>query len=125
MKSALTRIHCTAALIACLSQAGAEMISIHSPDQQLHVKAGLDDSGTFRYSLEALGKPLILPSAAEIQATDGTLPGAGWKLLRKESTSANTVWKPLWGKRKVSPTDILKLQLAPGGGACVILEKSN
>jgi alpha-glucosidase len=26
-------------------------------------------------------------------------------------------------KRKVSPTDIIQLQLAPGGGACVMLEK--
>lgn len=27
-------------------------------------------------------------------------------------------------KRQVSPTDILRLRLAPGGGACVLLENS-
>jgi alpha-glucosidase len=90
-------------LAACLSQAGAEMISIHSPDQQLHAKAGLDDKGGFRYALEAFGKPVVLPSAAEIQAADTTLPGKGWKLIRHESTHVDSVWKPLWGKRSVVP----------------------
>jgi hypothetical protein len=47
----------------CLHSASAQSISIHSPDQQLHVQAGLDDEGTFRYALEAFGKPLVLPSA--------------------------------------------------------------
>jgi hypothetical protein len=61
-------IICTAILAAtCLPSAIAETTSIHSPDQQFHVRAGLDDSGAFRYALEAFGKPLVLPSAAAIQ----------------------------------------------------------
>jgi alpha-glucosidase len=81
----------------------AEPISIHSPDRQLHVRAGIDDAGAFRYSLDAFGQPLILPSAAAVQTDDAAIPGAGWKLARQETTTTNTTWKPLWGKRSVVP----------------------
>lgn len=95
---------CTAILAAaCLPTASAETISIHSPNQQLHVQAGLDDSGTFRYSLEAFGKSLVLPSPAAIHTTDAILPGVTWKLLRHESTNTDSTWKPLWGKRSIVP----------------------
>jgi alpha-glucosidase len=90
-----------AILAASIALVRAEMVSIHSPDQQLHVKAGLDDSGTFRYGLEAFGKPLLLPSPAAIQVGDATLPGADWKLVGQRSTRHDASWKPLWGKRAV------------------------
>jgi alpha-glucosidase len=91
----------TLTLAGCLSHASAEMVSILSPDKQLHAKAGLDDSGAFRYSLDAFGKAVVLPSAAAIKTADATLPGTGWKVLRQQSSSADATWKPLWGKRSL------------------------
>ncbi len=102
MKSTLL---CFTSILAAsgLQECRAKTFSIHSPDHQLHIQAGLDDSGTFRYSLEGFGKSLILPSAAAIQTTDATLPGSGWKLLHHETTANDTTWKPLWGKRSLVP----------------------
>lgn len=94
----------TAILVALsLSAVAAEPISIKSPSQELHVQAGLDDSGAFRYSLSAFGKSLMLPSAAALQTAEGTVPDANWKLIRHKTTHADTTWKPLWGKRAVVP----------------------
>jgi alpha-glucosidase len=101
MKSTLISTAILAA--AYLQPARAETISTHSPDRQLHVQAGLDDSGTFRYALEAFGKSLVLPSAAAIRTADATLPGPAWKLLRHETTSTDSTWKPLWGKPSEVP----------------------
>jgi alpha-glucosidase len=102
MKSRLL-LHPALLAALCLSPAHAKTISTHSPDQQLHVQAGLDESGTFRYALDGFGKPLILPSAAAIKTTETTLPSTGWKLLRHETTNTDTIWKPLWGKRSEVP----------------------
>ncbi len=76
---------------------------IESPDKQIHVRAGLDENGAFRYSLNAFGQPIIQRSAVALQTSAATIPGTGWKLIREKSTSNNTIWKPLWGKRGAVP----------------------
>ena len=133
----------------CLSDSGAETFRIESPDKQLHVQAGLDPSGAFRYSFEAFGKPLILPSSAAIQAGAETIPGAGWKLIRQQSSatlvaevartlitfSGAAIIPDIPGfyqknretlraaKRRVTASDNLSIRLAPGVGACFLLEQ--
>lgn len=76
---------------------------LESPGKQLHVRAGIDETGVFRYSLNSYGQAIIQPSAVALQTHSGTIPGAGWKLIREKTTSNQTVWKPLWGKRAVVP----------------------
>lgn len=86
-----------------VSAAPAPPTRIESPDQQIHVQAGIDETGSFRYSIDAFGHEIILPSTIALQTNTGILPGTGWKLIREKTTSNNTVWKPLWGKRSVVP----------------------
>ncbi|MCB1133046.1 MAG: glycoside hydrolase family 97 catalytic domain-containing protein, partial [Verrucomicrobiae bacterium] len=83
--------------------ARADTVAIHSPDQQIEVVAGIDDSGAFRYSLEAFGQQVILPSAAAVQSETAMIPGADWKLVGRKTTATNSAWRPLWGKRSVVP----------------------
>jgi alpha-glucosidase len=78
-------------------------LRLESPGKQLHVRAGIDETGVFRYALNAYGQEVILPSAVAFQTNSATIPGAGWKLIRAKTTSKDTVWKPLWGKRGVVP----------------------
>lgn len=88
---------CTAATL------GAQRISIESPDQQIRAHAGIDESGVFRYSLDAFGQSIIQPSAAALHSGSATIPGAGWKVIQQKTTTHNAVWKPLWGKRAAVP----------------------
>jgi alpha-glucosidase len=91
-------------LASCLGAATPINASlIQSPDQQIHAQAGIDETGSFRYTLNAYGQKIILPSAVALQTSSTTIPGTGWKSIREKTTSANTLWKPLWGKRGVVP----------------------
>ena len=110
----------------CLSDSGAETFRIESPDKQLHVRAGLDPSGAFRYSFEAFGKLLILPSSAALVAEAArtliTFSGATIipdipEFYQKNRETLRAT------KRRVTASDNLSIRLAPGGGACFLLEQ--
>ena len=98
-----SRVFASLLTVACVAEASADKLQIHSPNKQLHVEAGIDDSGTFRYALEAFGQPILLPSVAALKNEKSTLPGTGWKLLDQKTTTTNATWKPLWGKRITVP----------------------
>lgn len=85
------------------ASSSAQPILINSPDQQIRASAGIDETGVFRYSLEAFGQEMIHSSAIAIQTSSVTIPGPGWKLIQQETTTTNSIWKPIWGKRSVVP----------------------
>ena len=94
----------TLLLCSCIAaSSSAQPIPIESPGHRIHARAGIDETGSFRYSLEAFGQEILLPSAVALQTSSATIPCAGWKLIREKTTSNDTIWKPLWGKRSVVP----------------------
>lgn len=102
-------------LYSCISVAArAQSFPIQSPDQQILARAGVDEKGVFRYSLDAYGQTVIVPSAIALAGGPKTIPGVGWKLMDQESVTVDSLWKPLWGKRAQVPDHyrqtIFKLQ---------------
>jgi alpha-glucosidase len=97
---------CCSAILAIHNpqSATAAPITLTSPDGKLVVGLAAGDSGTFGYSLNAGGTPLISQSALGIDfGPAGKAPASGWKTADTKTRSVNSIWKPLWGKRAVVP----------------------
>lgn len=63
-----------------------------------------DTSGTFGYSLEAQGTPLISHSALGLDfGPTGKAPSSGWQISKSTPRTVNSTWKPLWGKHAIVP----------------------
>lgn len=88
-----------------------------SPNGKIAVTAGIDDSGAFTYAFEANGNKLVLPSVLGLDfGPAGRIPGAGWKVTGSSSSSVNSTWKPVWGKRSVVPDRYRESNWELGGG---------
>ena len=102
MKSIL--LGCTAILAFHNPRLSAAPLQLNSPDGKLTVGLAATDSGTFGYTLEAQGTPLISHSALGLDfGSAGKAPASGWKIAVSQTRSVNSTWKPLWGKRTLVP----------------------
>lgn len=91
-------------LCSCISvNSRAQSFPIESPDQQIRACARMDETGVLRYSLDAYGHSIIMPSPIALSDGSKTIPGVGWKLLDQESITVHSNWKPVWGKRAEVP----------------------
>jgi alpha-glucosidase len=100
-----TLLYCSAILAIHSAQyTAAAPIQLISPNGKLVLCLSTADSGTFGYSLDAHGTPLISHSALGLDfGPAGKAPANGWQIADTQTRSVNSTWKPLWGKRSVVP----------------------
>jgi alpha-glucosidase len=71
-----------------------EPMAVKSPDGTLKLEFNVDEQGFVRYSFQADGRELI--KLSPVGFAGGTLAGTSTRFI-------DTVWKPVWGKRRVVP----------------------
>lgn len=92
--------------IWCLSFTiqAAGTYSLRSPGKKNSITLMRGEDGQYRYQVEAGRKQIILPSCLGLTMADGTLiPSAGWIIKNVGYDKVNSVWTPVWGKRKTVP----------------------
>ena len=93
---------CAILVIHHAKDAAAAPIQVPSPNGKLMLGFAMADSGTFGYSLEGNGTPLISHSALGLDfGAAGKAPASGWKISETKTRKVDSTWKPLWGKRAV------------------------
>lgn len=92
-----------ALLVLLLAGCGeGESYKLGSPNGSLSVKITQADDGGLIYRLYADDKMIIDSSRLGYRLKNGgELPSSGWKIVKKEETSINREWYPVWGKRSV------------------------
>ncbi|MEY4244030.1 MAG: hypothetical protein RLZZ245_1615, partial [Verrucomicrobiota bacterium] len=99
-----TPLHCSIILAIASPYVAAAPIKLTSPNGNWVVGLVADEGGTFGYTLEGQGSPLISHSALGLDfGAAGKAPASGWKISEFNSRTVNSIWKPLWGKRAVVP----------------------
>ena len=101
-----TTLLCCSAILAIHSAqlTAAAPIQLTSPNGKLALGISTADSGTFGYSLDAHGTPLISHSALGLDfGPAGKAPASGWQIADTKTRNVDSTWKPLWGKRTVVP----------------------
>ena len=86
-------------LVGC---AGGGKSILQSPNNWLSVKVGQSDKGHLFYSFYANDEMVIDSSRLGYRLKDGNeFPAKGWIVTKKEKTSVDGKWHPVWGKRSV------------------------
>lgn len=85
-------------LVAC-SDREVELVS---PSFSLLTEIAFEPtSGELTYNLATFGKEMLLPSRlGYVLANGDTIPGRDWEITNVSKRSVDTVWKPIWGKRR-------------------------
>lgn len=79
-------------------------IVLKSPDGKILFTVVLEEDGQLKYSMSAHKELLISASSLGLDfGAAGQLSREGWKIQQVERRKANSVWKPVWGKRSVVP----------------------
>ena len=85
--------------------AASEPLAVSSPDGKLQLVFTCDGGGRLTYALRADGRELIKPSPAGLK-------GLGQpKFAAASRRSADTTWRPRWGKRQIVPDKFNELTL--------------
>jgi alpha-glucosidase len=85
---------------------------LRSPNGKLQLTIQFTKEGQLSYSFKAYNRQFINDSPLGYGINNNkTLPSAGWLLNKTVSYSANSVWKPVWGKRAVVPDQYNELRL--------------
>lgn len=88
---------------------------VNSPDKKLEIKVEKQPDGSYEYSFSANKKRIVHKSPMGFETVkSGKIPSAKWIVTGQERKKINSVWKPIWGKRKVVSDNYneLTLQLA-------------
>ncbi|WP_071133576.1 glycoside hydrolase family 97 protein [Millionella massiliensis] len=77
---------------------------LESPDGKLSIELSAGRDSVWTYSFTADQTPLIEASTLGFVTPEGRrIPAAGWTVSAVEERDADTVWRPVWGKRAEVP----------------------
>ncbi|HWS01201.1 MAG TPA: glycoside hydrolase family 97 catalytic domain-containing protein, partial [Prolixibacteraceae bacterium] len=79
---------------------------VQSPDKRLELRFGMSDRNELLYSFTADGKQMLQPSLLGPE-TESKL-----ELTSNRTSTINTVWKPVWGKRSTVPDSYNEIVLS-------------
>lgn len=86
--------------LVCMAEENAAKESVQSPDGKIRATIELRDSAPV-YSVWLNGKPVIEPSALQLELSDPF--AGGFAITGVSRESADQTWKPVYGERTVIP----------------------
>ena len=92
--------------VVCLSSViqATRTYTLRSPDKKNRITLMKGTDGTYHYQVIADKKQIIQPSQLGLMTTDKTaFPSAEWIVNHVDYQHIDTVWTPVWGKRKIIP----------------------
>lgn len=88
----------TAVTLLCLPTLSKPIATIKAPNAKAKVCINANQDGALTYTLN-IGKTEVITDAhMGFQSAQGTIP-ASYQLIGTKSSSHNSVWHPIWGKR--------------------------
>lgn len=106
------------ALTNCWYVMGEEY-ALLSPDKRLKVQFTRTDEGSFTYQFLMGNQKIIDSSPIGFSVKNGnSIPDKNWVIANHGKRTFESVWKPVWGKRRLVPDvfNELTLDLAPRMG---------
>lgn len=106
------------ALTNCWHVMGEEY-ALLSPDKRLKVQFTRTDEGSFTYQFLMGNQKIIDSSPIGFSVKNGnSIPDKNWVIVNHGKRTFESVWKPVWGKRRLVPDvfNELTLDLAPRMG---------
>lgn len=81
-----------------------QVYTLSSPNGKIKMNFFQAKDGAFLYSVNAFEKNIINPSVLGYKIESGeSVPAKGWVIDRVAKAAVKSVWKPVWGKRKIVP----------------------
>ena len=113
----------TLLLFACQSLWAQKSLVSYSPDHQIRLSISLDAKGTFIYSAQYQGKPIIAASSLGFDLATPAVHLNQFQLMSVDSSLTDETWEPVWGEQSQIRNHYksLKLGLKDLGNSGILL----